>query len=152
MPVVPATRINRVQPPATLTAGETARRMASQGNDIIDLSQSSPRHTTPQHIIDAGVKALQDGLTNISSSRGLPEFRQAIADKLAAHNDLQVDPEGDILVTPGSKKGLYDSINAYVDRGDEVLIVEPNWVSFRQQVELSEGIPIAVALSEEEEQ
>jgi aspartate aminotransferase len=148
---VPATRINRVQPPATLTAGETARRMARQGKDIIDLSQSSPHHTTPQHIIDAGVRALQDGLTNISSSRGLPEFRQAMADNLLAHNDLQVDPDTDILVTPGSKMGLYDSINAYVDRGDEVMIVEPNWVSFRQQVELAEGTPVAVALSEEEE-
>ena len=151
MPIVPATRMNRVQPAATLKAGETARRLVRQGKDVIDLSQSSPHHTTPRHIIDAGIKALQDGLTNISTSDGLPEFRKAIADKLLAHNDLQVDPEGDILVTPGSKMGLYESINAYVDRGDEVLIVEPNWVSFRQQVELSEGIPIAVALSEEEE-
>ena len=151
MSIIPATRLNRVQPPATLTAGETARRMASQGKDIIDLSQSSPHHITPRHIIEAGVKALQDGMTNISSSKGLPVLRQAIAEKLLAHNDLEVDPEGAILVTPGSKMGLYDSINAYVDRGDEVLIVEPNWVSFRQQVELSEGVPIAVALSEEEE-
>ena len=151
MSILPATRMNRVQPAATLKAGETARRLVRQGKDVIDLSQSSPHHTTPRHIIDAGIKALQDGLTNISTSDGLPEFRKAIADKLLAHNDLQVDPEGDILVTPGSKMGLYESINAYVDRGDEVLIVEPNWVSFRQQVELSEGIPIAVALSEEEE-
>ena len=151
MSILPASRMNRVQPAATLKAGETARRLVRQGKDVIDLSQSSPHHTTPRHIIDAGIKALQDGLTNISTSDGLPEFRKAIADKLLAHNDLQVDPEGDILVTPGSKMGLYESINAYVDRGDEVLIVEPNWVSFRQQVELSEGIPIAVALSEEEE-
>ena len=151
MSIIPATRLNRVQPPATLTAGETARRMALQGKDIIDLSQSSPHHITPRHIIEAGVNALQDGLTNISSSKGLPVFRQALAEKLVVHNDLEVDPECDILVTPGSKMGLYDSINAYVDRGDEVLIVEPNWVSFRQQVELSEGVPIAVALSEEEE-
>lgn len=151
MSIIPATRLNRVQPPATLTAGETARRMALQGKDIIDLSQSSPHHITPRHIIEAGVNALQDGLTNISSSKGLPVFRQALAEKLVVHNDLEVDPECDILVTPSSKMGLYDSINAYVDRGDEVLIVEPNWVSFRQQVELSEGVPIAVALSEEEE-
>ena len=151
MSIIPATRLNRVQPPATLTAGETARRMALQGKDIIDLSQSSPHHITPRHIIEAGVNALQDGLTNISSSKGLPVFRQALAEKLVVHNDLEVDPECDLLVTPGSKMGLYDSINAYVARGDEVLIVEPNWVCFRQQVELSEGVPIAVALSEEEE-
>ena len=108
MPIVPATRMNRVQPAATLKAGETARRLVRQGKDVIDLSQPSPHHTTPRHIIDAGIKALQDGLTNISTSDGLPEFRKAIADKLLAHNDLQVDPEGDILVTPGSKMGLYE--------------------------------------------
>ena len=74
-----------------------------------------------------------------------------MASKLAAHNDLEVDPEGDILVTPGSKKGLFDAINSYIGAGDEVLLVEPTWVSYRQQVELSEGVPVSVPLSEEEE-
>jgi aspartate/methionine/tyrosine aminotransferase len=74
-----------------------------------------------------------------------------MAEKLLSHNYLRIDPDCDVLVTPGSKMGLYEAVNAYVDRGEEVLIVEPNWVSFRQQVELSEGIPVAVALSEEEE-
>ena len=147
----PASRIQRVQPPATLAAGEKARQLARQGHDVIDLGQSSPHHVTPQHIVDAGIRALNQGLTNISSSRGLPELRRAMADKLATHNDRIVDPDGDILVTPGSKMGLYDAINAYIERGDEVLVIEPTWVSFRQQVEMAEGIPIAVPLSEEEE-
>ena len=64
----PATRIQRVQPPATLAAGEKARQLARQGHDIVDLGQSSPHHVTPQHIIDAGIEALNAGLTNISSS------------------------------------------------------------------------------------
>ena len=148
---LPATRITRVEAPATLVAGERARQLALQGRDIIDLSQSSPYHATPAHIVEAGVQALRAGLTNISSSRGLPELRQAMATKLAAHNDLEVDPEGDILVTPGSKKGLFDAINSYIGAGDEVLLIEPTWVSFRQQVELSEGVPVSVPLSEEEE-
>ncbi len=147
----PAARISRVQPPATLVAGERARQMAREGKDVIDLGQSSPHHTTPPHIVEAGIKALQDGLTNISSPRGLPEFRQAMADKLAEHNGIQIDPTLDVLVTPGSKMGLYDAVNAYIDRGDEVLLIEPTWVSFRQQVELADGVPIAVALNEEEE-
>ena len=87
MAILPATRINRVEPAATLAAGERARQLALQGRDIIDLSQSSPYHTTPAHIIEAGVQALRGGMTNISSSRGLPELRQAMASKLAAHND-----------------------------------------------------------------
>ncbi|MDE2940365.1 MAG: aminotransferase class I/II-fold pyridoxal phosphate-dependent enzyme [Chloroflexota bacterium] len=147
----PASRIQRVQPPATLAAGEKARQLARQGHDIVDLGQSSPHHVTPGHIVEAGIRALNQGLTNISSSRGLPELRQALAHKLAAHNDRAVDPEGDILVTPGSKMGLYDAINAYIERGDEVLVIEPTWVSFSQQVEMAEGISVAVPLSEEEE-
>ena len=147
----PASRIQRVQPPATLVAGEKARQLARQGHDVIDLGQSSPHHVTPGHIVEAGIRALQQGHTNISSSRGLPELRQAMADKLAAHNGRTVDPEGDILVTPGSKMGLYAAINAYIERGDEVLVIEPTWVSFRQQVEMAEGVPVAVPLSEEEE-
>ena len=147
----PATRIQRVQPPATLAAGEKARQLARQGHDVIDLGQSSPYHVTPQHIIDAGIQALHAGHTNISSSRGLPELRQAMAAKLAAHNGRTVDPDGDILVTPGSKMGLYEAINAYIEAGDEVLVLEPTWVSFSQQVEMAEGVPVAVPLSEEEE-
>ena len=146
-----APRLDRVQPPATIVVGERARELARQGRDIIDLGQSSPHQITPAHIIEAGVKALRDGLTNIDSPRGLPEFRQAVAGKLAEHNGMEVDPAGDVLATPGSKQGLYYAINAYVGPGDEVLLIEPTWVSFREQVELSEGVPVAVPLSEEEE-
>ena len=71
--------------------------------------------------------------------------------KLASHNDRIVDPDGDILVTPGSKMGLYEAINAYIEAGDEVLVLEPTWVSFSQQVEMAEGVPVGVPLSEEEE-
>ncbi len=151
MALTPANRIQRVQPPATLAAGERARQLARQGRDVIDLGQSSPHHVTPQHIVDAGVRSLNEGLTNISSSRGLPQLRQAMADKLAAHNNRTIDPDGDILVTPGSKMGLFEAINAYIENGDEALVLEPTWVSFSQQVEMAEGVPVAVPLSEEEE-
>ena len=146
-----ATRVNRVQPPATLAAGQRARELAQQGKDVIDLGPSSPHHTTPRHIIDAGVKALRDGLTNQAPTLGLPEFRRALSEKLARDNGLQADPDGDLMVVPGSKQGLYYAANAYTGPGDEVLLVEPTWVSFRQQVELSEAMPVAVPLSAEEE-
>ena len=151
MSIEPASRVTRVQPPATLAAGEKARQQARLGKDIIDLSQSSPHHVTPDHIIRAGVAALEAGLTNISSSSGIPEFKQALADKLHTYNNLDIDADTEVIVTPGSKMGLYESINAFVGQGDDVLIIEPTWVSFRQQVELSEGNAITVALSEEEE-
>ncbi len=147
----PATRTQRVKPPATLAAGEKARQLAREGHQVIDLGQSSPHHVSPGHIVEAGIRALQQGHTNIGSSRGLPELRQAMADKLAAHNQRRVDPERDILVTPGSKMGLYAAVNSYIEAGDEVLVIEPTWVSFRQQVEMADGIPVAVPLSEEEE-
>ena len=146
-----AKRINRVQPPATLAAGQRARELAQQGKDVIDLGPSSPHYTTPRHIIDAGVKALQDGLTNQTPTLGVPEFRRALSEKLSRDNGLQADPDGDLMVVPGSKQGLYYAANAYTGPGDEVLLVEPTWVSFRQQVELAEATPVAVPLSAEEE-
>ena len=146
----PAVRIENVQPPATIAAGDRARTLTLEGRDIIDLSQSSPYHVTPSHIVQAGISALEAGLTNISSPRGEPDFRRAMARKLALHNQLDVD-EDNVLVTPGSKQGLFYSVNAYIGEGDEVLLPEPTWVSFRQQVELSQGRPVSVPLSEEEE-
>ncbi len=146
----PAVRIENVQPPATIAAGDRARDLTLEGRDIIDLSQSSPYHVTPSHIVEAGISALQAGLTNISSPKGDPDFRRAMARKLSLNNELEVD-EDNILVTPGSKQGLYYSVNAYIGEGDEVLLPEPTWVSFRQQVELSQGKPVSVPLSEEEE-
>ena len=146
-----APRLDRVQPPATLAAGQRARELAQRGMDVIDLGPSSPHYTTPEHIIEAGIKALQNGLTNQAPARGMPEFRTKLADKLTADNALHADPNGDILVTPGSKQGLYYAINAYVGHGDEVMLLEPIWVSFRQQVELAEATPVAVSLNEEEE-
>ena len=82
--------------------------------NVIDLGQSSPHYVAPREIVAAGVSALESGLTKISSPRGVPEFRQAMATKLAAHNGLTADPDGDILVTPGSKQGLYYAINSPV--------------------------------------
>jgi aspartate aminotransferase len=146
-----ATRVNRVRPPATLAAGQRARDLAQQGKDVIDLGPSSPHYATPRHIIDAGVKALRDGLTNQAPTLGIPEFRRALSQKLSRDNGLQADPEGDLMVVPGSKQGLYYAANAYTEPGDEVLLVEPTWVSFRQQVELAEATPVAVPLSAEEE-
>ena len=93
----PETRIHKVEPPATLVAGEKARQLATRGKDIIDLSQSSPHHVTPPHIVEAGVKALREGMTNISSSRGLPEFRHAMADLLVE--------KAAVVVTPGAGFG-----------------------------------------------
>ena len=146
----PAVRIEKVQPPATIAAGDRARALTLEGRDIIDLSQSSPYHVTPSHIVEAGISALRAGLTNISSPRGEPDFRLAMARKLADYNQLEVNADN-VLVTPGSKQGLYYSMNGYVGQGDEVLLPEPTWVSFKQQVELSQGKPVPVSLSEEEQ-
>ena len=70
----PAVRIENVQPPATIAAGDRARDLTLEGRDIIDLSQSSPYHVTPSHIVEAGISALQAGLTNISSPKGDPDL------------------------------------------------------------------------------
>ncbi len=147
----PASRINNVQPPVIRMGGQRARDLALEGIDVIDLGPSSPHYVTPKHIIDAGVQALHDGHTNHAPSLGIPEFRTAIAEKLSSINHIQADPGRDVMVVPGSQQGLYYAVNAYVGQGDEVLLVEPVWGSFRQQIELAEATPISVSLSAEEE-
>jgi hypothetical protein len=73
-----------VEPLATLVAVDKARQLAARGKDNMDLSQSGPHHVTPPHIVEAGVKALREGMINISSSQGLPDFRHEMAEKLLA--------------------------------------------------------------------
>jgi len=86
------------------------------------------------------------GDTHYVSSAGTPALRQAIAKKLLVDNGIEVDPIGGVVVTPGGKQSLFESILALVGPGDEVLVIEPSWVSYVPMIELAGGRPIPVAL------
>jgi len=143
-------RVVGVQPSATVAVSDKARAMAAQGLDVINLGGGDPDFDTPLHIVDAALEALRQGHTHYVSSAGLRGLRAAIADKLREENGLEFDPDAEIIVTPGAKLALFAAIMATVEEGDEVLILDPAWVSYVPCVQLAGGVPVHVPLSAED--
>ena len=143
-------RVVGVQPSATVAVSDKARAMAAQGLDVINLGGGEPDFDTPPHIVDAALEAIRQGHTHYVSSAGLRELRAAIADKLREENGLEFDPDAEIIVTPGAKLALFAAIMATVDEGDEVLILDPAWVSYVPCVQLAGGVAVHVPLSTED--
>jgi aspartate aminotransferase len=139
-------RLHNVEESATVALSDKARLMAAQGIDVISLAGGEPDFDTPAHITEAGFKAVQEGATHYVSSRGIPALLDAIAAKYQAEQNLEYNPKTDILVSPGGKMSLYAAIMGTVDRGDEVLIPEPAWVSYVPMVQLADGVPVGVPL------
>ncbi|MDQ3411275.1 MAG: pyridoxal phosphate-dependent aminotransferase [Chloroflexota bacterium] len=141
-----AARVRDLAPSPTLAVSDRARALKAQGIDVIDLGGGDPDFITPAHIRQAATDAMNAGDTHYVSSAGTPALRQAIAKKLLDDNGIEVDPIGGVVVTPGGKQSLFESILALVGPGDEVLVIEPSWVSYVPMIELAGGRPIPVAL------
>jgi aspartate aminotransferase len=118
--------------------------------DAINLSLGEPDFDTPLHIREAVKKALDDGFTHYTANKGIVELREAISCKFKEENKLEVDPES-ILVTVGASQALYISLQALVNKGDEVLIPDPGFLSYDAFVKLAEGKMVPVSLKEENE-
>ncbi|ATW89783.1 aspartate aminotransferase [Halohasta litchfieldiae] len=140
-----ADRVGRVEPSATLAISNLSSELEAEGIDIVDLSVGEPDFPTPQNIIEAGKDAMDAGHTGYTSSNGILELREALAEKLT---DQGVDANSDeIIVTPGGKQGLYEAINTLIDDGDEVVLLDPAWVSYEAMVKLAGGSLNRVDLS-----
>jgi len=135
---MPTTYPPRIEPSATVRMGDEARRLAEAGVDVINLGSGTPDFESPDHVNAAAKEALDAGHTQMETTAGLPDLRRAIAEKLAADNDLDVDPD-DVGVTPGSKFALYAAVDALVREGDEVALLDPTWVSYEAMVDLAGG-------------
>lgn len=115
--------------------------MKAEGLDVIGFGAGEPDFDTPEHIKEAAVKALGDGFTKYTPSSGIPELRQAIADKFQEENGLTYDPS-QIIVNCGGKHSCYNVIMATCDPGDEVLIPAPYWLSYPEMAKLAEATPV----------
>ncbi|WP_205254476.1 pyridoxal phosphate-dependent aminotransferase [Halorussus rarus] len=130
-------RIQRVEPSATLAISNLASELEAEGADVVDLSVGEPDFPTPDNVVDAGQEAMDAGHTGYTSSNGIPELREAIAEKL---RDDGLDHEaGNVIVTPGAKQALYEAVQTLVDDGDEVVLLDPAWVSYEAMVKLAGG-------------
>ncbi|PSQ08338.1 aspartate aminotransferase [Halobacteriales archaeon QS_6_71_20] len=132
-----AERVDRVEPSATLAISNAANELEAAGHDVVDLSVGAPDFPTPENVVEAGTDALEAGHTGYTSSNGVPELKEAIAEKL---RDDGIDADADeVIVTPGAKQALYETVQTLVDDGDEVVLLDPAWVSYEAMVRLAGG-------------
>lgn len=124
-----------------------AKKLKSEGVDIIDLSVGEPDFFTPDNIKDAGKRAIIDNKTTYTINKGTNELRAAISAKLLRENNLNYNLN-EIIVSSGAKQGVYNGILALVNPGDEVIIPNPYWVSYPAMVKLAQGNPVFIDTNE----
>ncbi|WP_138296638.1 MULTISPECIES: pyridoxal phosphate-dependent aminotransferase [unclassified Clostridium] len=127
----------------TLEIDAKAKKMKADGIDVVGFGAGEPDFPTPQFVIDAAKDALDKGLTRYTPAAGLLELRQAICDKLQKDNGISYAP-AQIVVSNGAKHALYNTFQAILEPGDEVLIPSPYWVSYPEMVKMAGGVPVFV--------
>jgi aspartate aminotransferase len=130
--------VERVEPSATLRISDLASELEGKGADVVDLSVGEPDFTTPEHIRTEAKASLDRGETGYTPSAGIPDLREAIAHKLREENGLRVERD-EVIVTPGAKQALYEVILSLVREGDEVVLLDPAWVSYEAMVKMAGG-------------
>ncbi|USZ73210.1 pyridoxal phosphate-dependent aminotransferase [Natronosalvus halobius] len=139
-------RVSRVEPSATLTISALATELEADGVDVVDLSVGEPDFPTPENVVQAGKDAMDAGHTGYTTPAGHLELREAISEKLAA-DGLDHGPE-EIIVTPGAKQSLYEVVQTLIQADDQVVLLDPAWVSYEAMVEMAGGTLSRVDLSE----
>ena len=142
-----ASRATILTPSLTLSIDSKAKAMKADGLDVCSFGAGEPDFDTPEHIKAAAMASLDGGFTKYTPSSGLPELRQAIADKFLADNKLEYKPS-QIIVSNGAKHSCFNTILATVEPGDEVIIPAPYWLSYPEMVRLAGGEPVFVQTSE----
>ena len=127
---------------------EEVTRRENAGEDIIHLNIGRPDFDTPAHIKEAAKKALDESKVHYSSNYGIPQLREALADKLQQENQMSYDP-GEIIVTVGGNEAVFIAMMGLLDAGDEVLIPDPCWLNYFYCVQMAGGVPVSVPAREE---
>jgi len=132
----------------TMKISKLASNMEEEGKNIISLAVGEPDFDTPDFIIEAAYSAMKEGFTHYTQSQGIPELREAIADKIRNENDLDFSSDN-ILVTP-TKQAIFMSVLAHLDDGGEVILSDPAWVSYKPIVKFADGIVRRAPVDEED--
>ncbi|ODS37799.1 MAG: aspartate aminotransferase [Candidatus Altiarchaeales archaeon WOR_SM1_86-2] len=142
-------RTKKISPSATLAIDAKAKELKAKGEDVIGFGAGEPDFDTPKYIKDAAKKALDDGFVGYVPTLGVPELREAIAEKLEKENNVSYIPD-DVIVSTGAKQILYEAMLAVVNPGDGVLIPDPWWVSYVPMVQMAQGEPVFVPTYEKD--
>lgn len=136
-----STRLNAIKPSPTLAVVRKTLELKRAGIDIIALGAGEPDFDTPDNIKEAAIKAIKDGFTKYTNVEGIPALKEAIQAKFKRENNIDYDLE-EIIVSTGGKQVIYNLFMASLNKGDEVIIPAPYWVSYPDMVLLAEGVPV----------
>jgi aspartate aminotransferase len=135
--------LGRIAPSATLAMSGRVIDLKSQGIDVIGLSAGEPDFDTPDFVKDAAIQAIRDGMTKYTAVDGIAPLKQAIIAKFKRDNNIDYTPK-QITVNSGGKHTLFNALVATIDKGDEVIIPAPYWVSYPDIVQFAGGTPVIV--------
>ncbi|MFC4404380.1 pyridoxal phosphate-dependent aminotransferase [Gracilibacillus xinjiangensis] len=145
-----ANRVQTLTPSSTLAITAKAKELKQAGHDVIGLGAGEPDFNTPKHILDAASQAMYEGFTKYTPAGGTVELKKAIQTKMNNDHKLSYDLD-QIIVTIGAKHALYTLFQVLLNKGDEVIVPTPYWVSYPEQIKLAEGSPVFVDAKEENE-
>jgi aspartate aminotransferase len=145
-----SSRAVSLAPSLTLAISAKAKELRARGEDVIGLGAGEPDFDTPQHIKDAAAQALADGFTKYTPSSGIPELRQAVADKFQRDYGVAYEPS-QIIVSCGGKHSCFNVIYATCEAGDEVIIPAPYWLSYPEMAKLAGAKPVILDTTDETE-
>ncbi|MBD7909878.1 MULTISPECIES: pyridoxal phosphate-dependent aminotransferase [Clostridium] len=141
-------KAENITPSITLGITTKAKELSDAGVDVVSFGVGEPDFNTPKHIIEAAIKAMEEGKTKYTPTPGILELRKAICNKFKVDNDLSYTPE-QIVVSTGAKQCLANAFMAILNPGDEVLVSSPYWVSYPELIKLADGIPVIVETDRE---
>ena len=141
-----SSRLTNMAASATIAMNQKSRDLQAQGIDVINLSVGEPDFKTPDHIKEAVKKAVDDNYSFYPPVAGFPDLRKAIVKKFKDENNLDYEPD-QIVVCSGAKHCIVNVLLSIIDKGDEVIIPAPYWVSYAEQVKISEGVNVIIDTS-----
>lgn len=144
-----AQRMQNIKPSPTIAVTTKAAELKAAGKDVIGLGAGEPDFDTPDHIKDAAKAALDKGQTKYTPVAGTPALKQAIVDKFKRENGLEYTAK-QVIVGTGGKQVIFNAFLATLNKGDEVIIPAPYWVSYPDMVAFAEGTPVPVACGQEQ--
>jgi len=137
-----ASRLEHLQPPAVAQIKQKAAALEAAGSPLIYLMRGEPDFETPAHIRQAAVKAINAGKTHYGPSQGIPEMRQAVANRIKRDFGLTLDPSAEVIITTGATQGLHIALQTVINPGDEVIIFDPVYDPYPSLVRMAGGVPV----------
>ncbi|WP_430824946.1 pyridoxal phosphate-dependent aminotransferase [Carboxylicivirga sp. N1Y90] len=136
-------RINNLSESQTILMNQKSKELQDNGVDVVNLTLGEPDFNTPKHIKEAAIQAINDNVTTYPPVAGFPQLKKVICEKLKKDNNLVYEPQ-QIVVSNGAKHSLANVLQCVINKGDEVIVPAPFWVSYLELVKLAEGVPVVV--------